>query len=316
LRNPALLADAKVATMRLTLSKLRRGLVADQSIPLAMVIMFLLTWRSSLNALGAPPPAEKPVDAAALVREVRAAEAWVDTVKSLSFKTERDGKYPEKIAMGVNQPLGDAPFKWDFIEGVDVTDLRHDPVLRYKYKKHFEPIEWEAILEEAHQQEIRRQPDTEKWAAHNDALGRGIPEFPADSKWINSPPIKAAELKGKVVIVECWASWSKYCWEDMAKMNKQFESGDKDVVVISVHAAGTPVEELQKWVKEHGIKYPVCIDSPGDKGPWDGTLFNAYHVIEVPTAYVIDRQGRVRSWSDSFDAGMKIVRQTIKAPAK
>jgi thiol-disulfide isomerase/thioredoxin len=195
----------------------------------------------------------------------------------------------------VNQPLPDQLFVWEFTEGVEVADRRGDLLLFYKYKKHFEPVEWEAILDEAREQKARRRPGSNNMALQikrADALGKPAPEFP-DATWINSKPLKLADIAGKVVIVECWASWSKFCREDIAKLNDLYEHGKDGIVIISVHAAGTPVDELRKWVQENGVKYPVCIDTPGDKGPWEGTLFNAYHVMDVPNVYVINRQGKV-----------------------
>ena len=206
----------------------------------------------------------------------------------------------------VNQALPEEWFAWEFTEGVDLVDRRTDPVLAYKYKKHFEPAEWQAIVDEAAQQKARRRPGSENVEMQVRAQmaigGKLAPEFPPDAQWINSQPLKIAELKGKVAIVEFWASWSKFCREDIAKLNDMYEHGKDGVVIVSVHAAGTPIEELRKWVKDNGIKYPVCIDTSAGRGPWEGALFNAYHVMNVPNSYVIDRQGKVKSWSTVADA--------------
>jgi peroxiredoxin len=206
----------------------------------------------------------------------------------------------------VNQPIPDQRFVWELTEGVDVQDSRYDPMLRYKYKKHFEPAEWRAILDEAAEQKAHLRPTNNlrqgEVYSSTEALGKPAPEFPATSNWINSDPMKMADLKGKIVIMEFWANWSKFSRPDIAKLNAYFERGEKDVVVVSVHAAGTSEADLRKWVKENGIKYPVCIDSPPDKGAWEGSLFNAYHVMEVPMTFVIDRQGKIKSWSSAAGA--------------
>jgi RNA polymerase sigma factor (sigma-70 family) len=200
------------------------------------------------------------------------------------------------VEVAVNEPLSADLFKWDFSENVDVVDRRPEAALFYKFKKHFEPAEWQAILDEAAQRKARMRPgaDNMSFQMHRtDALGKPAPPFPGGATWINSPPLTMVDLKGKVVIVECFASWSKFSLDELSKVIDLHEHGKDGVMVIGVHAPGTPADDVRKWVKEHGVTFPVCIDTPVGNGPWEGTLFNAYHVMDVPNAYVIDRAGRV-----------------------
>jgi len=215
----------------------------------------------------------------------------------------------------VNAPLPDEWFVWTFDEGVELVDLRDDRKLTYKYKKHFEPAEWHAILDDAAQRKARMRPGAENIAFQihrTDALGRQAPPFPTGATWINSPPITMADLKGKVVIIECFASWSKFSLDELAKVIDLHEHGKDGVVVVGVHAPGTPADEVRKWVNEHGITFPVCIDIPTGKGPWEGVLFNAYHVMDVPNAYVIDRAGRVTSEGTPGGAVTQAARATTR----
>ena len=202
------------------------------------------------------------------------------------------------VDAAVNEPLSADLFKWDFTENVDVVDRRPEAPLFYKYKKHFEPAEWQAILDDAAQRKARMRPGAENigFQMHRtDALGKPAPAFPTGATWINSPPVTLADLKGKVVIVECFASWSKFSLDELAKVIDVYEHGKDGVVVIGVHAPGTPADEVRRWAKDHGVTFPICIDVATGKGPWEGRLFNAYHVMAVPNAFVIDRAGRVRS---------------------
>jgi thiol-disulfide isomerase/thioredoxin len=218
-----------------------------------------------------------------------------DPLSDPAVTSQREIRVTEAV---VNTPLPDTWFVRTFEEGVDLYDLRDDRKLHYKYKKHFEPAEWQAILDDAAERKARMRPGAENidFQIHRtDALGRPAPAFPAGATWINSPPVTLADLKGKVVIVECFASWSKFSLDELSKVIDLHEHGKDGVVVIGVHAPGTPAEDVRKWVKEHGVTFPVCIDTPVGKGPWEGALFNAYHVMQVPNAYVINRTGRVTS---------------------
>jgi hypothetical protein len=61
----------------------------------------------------------------------------------------------------VNEPLPQEWFVWQFVEGVKVMDRRSDPELNYKYKKHFEPAEWQAIVDEAAHVRAQRHPGSD-----------------------------------------------------------------------------------------------------------------------------------------------------------
>jgi thiol-disulfide isomerase/thioredoxin len=110
--------------------------------------------------------------------------------------------------------------------------------------------------------------------------------------WINSPPLTAKELKGKVVLIDFWDYSCINCiraipyvraWADKYK--------DSGLVVIGVHTPEFDIEKLapnvQKAVKKFGITYPVALDS--DRAIWD-----AFHNQYWPAHYFIDANGKVR----------------------
>jgi peroxiredoxin len=192
--------------------------------------------------------------------------------------------------------------------------------LNYKYKNHFDPAEWQAILDDAAQRKARMRPGAQNidFQMHRtDALGKPAPAFPPGLTWINGPAMTMADLKGKVVVIECFAIASKFSLDELPKVIDLHEHGKEGVVVIGVHAPGTPADDVRRWVKEHGVTFPVCIDAPVGNGPWEGALFNAYHVMQVPNAFVIDRAGRVRSEGTPGGAvtyAHRVTTQPVKPP--
>jgi RNA polymerase sigma factor (sigma-70 family) len=203
------------------------------------------------------------------------------------------------ISAAVDQPLPDAAFAWDFTEGVDVFDRRPDAPLQYKYKRHFEPAEWAAILDDAAEKKARLRPGAdsiEGQLARRSPLGKPAPQLPDGATWINSAPLRLADLKGKTVILEFFASWSKFSQPDVAQLNELHARRDRDdgVTVIAIHPAGTPVEQVRKWVKDNNVTYPVCVDTPAGATPWDGTLFNAYRVMAIPVTFTVNPRGVLR----------------------
>jgi peroxiredoxin len=199
----------------------------------------------------------------------------------------------------VDRPLPDDWFAWELKEGVQVADRRSEPMLVYKYKKHFTPTEWQDVLEDAAQRTARVRPENasiEAQISRPQVLGKAAPEFPEGLTWVNGGPLKMSDLRGKVVVVELFGAWSKFSRDELPKVNElHARSAAEGIVVIGVHSAGTPVEDVRAWAKANGVTFPICVDGPVDKGPWDGELFNAYHVIYMPTAYVVNREGRVVS---------------------
>jgi len=110
--------------------------------------------------------------------------------------------------------------------------------------------------------------------------------------WINSRPLTAKQLKGKVVLVDFWAYSCINCirtvpyiraWADKYK--------DSGLVVIGVHTPEFEFEgqlpNVQKAVQKFGITYPVALDS-------DRAIWNAFHNQYWPAHYFIDAAGKVR----------------------
>jgi thiol-disulfide isomerase/thioredoxin len=110
--------------------------------------------------------------------------------------------------------------------------------------------------------------------------------------WINSKPLTAKQLKGKVVLVDFWAYSCINCiraipyiraWADRYK--------DSGLVVIGVHTPEFEFEgqfpNVQKAVQKFGITYPVALDS-------DHAIWNAFHNQYWPAHYFIDAKGEVR----------------------
>ena len=121
---------------------------------------------------------------------------------------------------------------------------------------------------------------------------RKAPEFAGISGYINTNPIKLADLKGKVVLVDFWTYSCINCIRTLPYLEDwNAKYADKGLVIVGVH---TPEFEFEKnidnvkaGVKKFGIKYPVLQDN--DKGTWD-----AYANQYWPRKYLIDSEGFIR----------------------
>jgi thiol-disulfide isomerase/thioredoxin len=110
--------------------------------------------------------------------------------------------------------------------------------------------------------------------------------------WINSQPLTATELKGKVVLVDFWAYSCINCIRAAPYINAWAEKyKDSGLVVIGVHTPEFDFEKqmpnVQRAVQKFGIKYPVALDS-------NNAIWNAFHNQYWPADYFIDAKGKVR----------------------
>jgi thiol-disulfide isomerase/thioredoxin len=117
------------------------------------------------------------------------------------------------------------------------------------------------------------------------------PEIEGIYSWINSPPLKMANLRGKVVLVDFWAYSCINCLRTLpilAGWDTKYR--DKGLVIIGMHAPEFPFEKKEENVKRaakrYGVNYPIAMDS--DLVTW-GNFHNQYW----PAHYLIDKQGRV-----------------------
>ena len=108
--------------------------------------------------------------------------------------------------------------------------------------------------------------------------------------WINSKPLTMADLKGKIVVLDFWATWCGPCLAAVPHTNELMKKyADKGVVFIGV-CAQNGGEKMAATVKAKGILYPVALDAEGLTG-------KLYMNDSFPDYYVIDRQGNLR-WAD------------------
>jgi thiol-disulfide isomerase/thioredoxin len=120
-----------------------------------------------------------------------------------------------------------------------------------------------------------------------------LPSLGGATAWLNSPPLSAAELRGKVVLVDFWTytciNWLRTLPYVRAWAEKYKEHG---VVVIGVH---TPefsfehdLENVRRAVKDMQVDYPIAIDN-------DYAIWSAFDNHYWPALYLVDAQGRIRA---------------------
>jgi thiol-disulfide isomerase/thioredoxin len=116
------------------------------------------------------------------------------------------------------------------------------------------------------------------------ALG-DAPQF--DLEKIGGGRIKSEDIKGKVTVVDFWATWCQPCISEIPNYNKLVEeNAGRDVQMFGVTFESGDIDAVTPKVAEFGIKYPVVM---GTDEVSEG--FGGY--IGLPTTFLIGKDGKV-----------------------
>jgi methionine-R-sulfoxide reductase len=119
-----------------------------------------------------------------------------------------------------------------------------------------------------------------------------FPGLDGATGWINTSPLSATALKGKVVLIDFWTFECSNCLNALPHVKAlEAKYRDKGLVVIGVHSPELdqekPAANVQAAVKRLGVVYPVVLDA-------DYKIWHAFHNQYWPAVYIVDANGRIR----------------------
>jgi thiol-disulfide isomerase/thioredoxin len=103
-----------------------------------------------------------------------------------------------------------------------------------------------------------------------------------------------SRLRGKVVVVNFWASWCGPCVDELPVLNALAAQNPDKVAVVGVNYK-EPLDSIERFAGAHPFAYPVLRDR-------DGAMFKVWTAGVMPTTILVDRQGRAR-WRSVGEIG-------------
>ena len=128
------------------------------------------------------------------------------------------------------------------------------------------------------------------------------------------------EYKGKVVVINFWATWCGYCVEEMPafeKVYKEFGSNKKDVIILGVagpkskqnlNNVDVEKDKIISFLNKSKITYPTLMDETGK-------VFDNYKVRALPMTYVINKDGYLEGFVNGAitdEQLRKAINETLK----
>jgi thiol-disulfide isomerase/thioredoxin len=119
-----------------------------------------------------------------------------------------------------------------------------------------------------------------------------LPGFDGATGWLNSSPLAAADLQGKVVLTDFWTYTCINWLRTLAHVRAWAEKyEDQGLVVVGVHTPEFPferdIDNVRRATEQMRVEYPVAVDS-------DYAVWRAFANRYWPAVYIGDAEGRIR----------------------
>lgn len=129
------------------------------------------------------------------------------------------------------------------------------------------------------------------------------------SRWFNSESLTMQALRGKVVLLDFWAVWCGGCMAELPEIARLCERySSRGLVVIGVHDASSKPEEIERVIREEGIKYPVMRDTDRRE------TFAGYRIVGIPHLILVGKEGRIIADGSPIEQMEEHIKQELGVP--
>ena len=97
--------------------------------------------------------------------------------------------------------------------------------------------------------------------------------------------VKLSGQKGKIVLLNFWATWCPPCRQEMPSINRLWAAMKNSSFTIMAVSGGETRTTVEKFITDNKYTYPIYLDP-------EGKLGTAFSASSIPTTYIIDKQGK------------------------
>jgi len=133
---------------------------------------------------------------------------------------------------------------------------------------------------------LKRQEEAEK-ARSGLVKGAAFPDFSV--KDLEGKPLSLADYKGKVVLVDFWATWCGPCVGELPNVLKAYEKHHATGFEIVGISLDKDQSKLEKFIKDKHMPWRQFFDGQG----WQNELAQKYGINSIPATYLLDREGKI-----------------------
>jgi len=128
-------------------------------------------------------------------------------------------------------------------------------------------------------------------------------------KTLEGQEITLSKLKGKVVLLDFWATWCAPCRESIPHLVELYKTyGEKGLEVIGMNVDRGDTDTVRRFVKSMDIPYPIAV-TPEE-------VSRDFGVTALPTTILIDKEGRLREKILGFNSAVVTAKVTDLASEK
>ena len=110
---------------------------------------------------------------------------------------------------------------------------------------------------------------------------------------------RLSDYRGKVLIINFWATWCPPCREEMPSMERAWETLKEEGILMLAVNVGEDEDTIFRFTANYPVEFPLLLDR-------DSNVVGEWPVRGLPTTFVVDREGRLvyraiggRSWDDA-----------------
>lgn len=133
---------------------------------------------------------------------------------------------------------------------------------------------------------IKKQEEAER-IQRSLAVGTKFPDF--DEKDIHGKPFNLAAYKGKIVLVDFWATWCGPCVSELPNVLATYEKHHPAGFEIVGISLDTDKSQLEKFIETKKMPWQQFFDGKG----WENKLAEKYGINSIPATYLLDGQGTI-----------------------